>query len=181
MAIFTNGIFPAAGEQGHGGGIIQVKQTIVTQRVSYNGSSFAEIGQLDVGITPQSSSNKILVMSSWSMSSADGSSLPYPRLRLTRRIGSNSNPFVELEKGDAGDSRTRCMMGTSPANGSGSQCQPFAFNYLDSPNTTDVCAYLWEAKCYGNRYLTINGTQTSTDGNVAVAGIAILLAMEITS
>ena len=181
MAIFTNGIFPAAGEQGHGGGIIQVKQTIVTQRVSYNGSSFAEIGQLDIGITPQSSSNKILVMSSWSMSSADGSSLPYPRLRLTRRIGSTSNSFVELEKGDANSNRTRCMMGTSPANGSGSQCQPFAFNYLDSPNTTDVCAYMWEGKCYSNRYITINGSGTSSDGNVAVAGIAILLAMEISS
>ena len=181
MAIFTNGIFPAAGEQGHGGGIIQVKQTIVTQRVSYNGSSFAEIGQLDVGITPQSSSNKILIMSSWSMSSADGSSLPYPRLRLTRRIGSNSNPFVELEKGDAGDSRTRCMMGTSPANGSGSQCQAFAFNYIDAPNTTSQCTYMWEAKCYSGRYLTINGSGTHSDGNVAVAGIATMIAMEFSS
>ena len=118
-------------------------------------------------------------MSTWSMSSADGGSLPYPRLRITRRIGSGS--FTELEKGDANSSRTRCMMGTSPSQGSGSQCQPFAFNYLDSPNTTDVCAYMWEGKCYSNRYITINGSGTSSDGNVAVAGIAILLAMEISS
>ena len=181
MAIFTNGIFPAAGEQGHGGGIIQVKQTIVTQRVTYGGGSFAEIGQLDVGITPQSSSNKILVMSSRSMSSADGSSLPYPRLRLTRRIGSTSNSFVELEKGDAGGNRTRCMMGTSPAQGSSSECQPFAFNYIDTPNTTSQCTYMWQAKNYSGRYLQINGSNTSSDANVAVAGIATMIAMEFSS
>ena len=181
MAIFTNSIFPAAGEQGSGGGIIQVKQTIVTQRVTYGGGSFAEIGQLDVGITPQSSSNKILIMSSWSMSSSDGSSLPYPRLRLVRRIGSNSNPFVELEKGDAGGNRTRCMMGTSPAQGSSSECQPFAFNYIDTPNTTSQCTYMWQAKNYSGRYLQINGSNTSSDAYVAVAGIATMIAMEFSS
>ena len=36
-------------------------------------------------------------------------------------------------------------------------------------------------KCYGSRYLQINGTDTGHDANVAVAGIAIMLAMEITS
>ena len=98
---------------------------------------------------------------------------------IQKRFSDDS--FVELEKGDAGGNRTRCMMGTSPADGSSSECQPFAFNYLDSPNTTDVCAYMWEGKCYSNRYITINGSGTSSDGNVAVAGIAILLAMEISS
>tara|TARA_B100001248_G_scaffold248546_1_gene220934 strand:+ start:1378 stop:1923 length:546 start_codon:yes stop_codon:yes gene_type:complete len=181
MAIFTNGIFPSGGEAGSGGGIIQVVQKIVTQRVTYNGGSFAEIGQLDIGITPRNNTNKILIMNSWSMSSCDGGSLPYPRLRMVRRIGSNSNPFVELEKGDAGDSRTRCMMGTSPAQASQSECQPFAFNYLDSPNTTSFCTYMWQAKCYSNRYLTINGSGTGTDGNVAVAGIAVILALEVSS
>ena len=181
MAIFTNGIFPAAGEQGHGGGIIQVKQTIVTQRVSYNGSSFAEIGQLDVGITPQSSSNKILIMSSWSMSSADGGSLPYPLFRLRRRIGSSSNSFTTLDQGDAHSNRSRGMVGTSPSSGTGSQCQAFAFNYIDAPNTTSQCTYMWEAKCYSGRYLTINGSGTHSDGNVAVAGIATMIAMEFSS
>ena len=181
MALFTNQIFPAAGEAGTGGGIVQVKYMLKTSPSSYNGSSFGEIGGLDVSITPQNSTNKILIMSSWSMSSSDGSSLPYPRLRLVRRIGDNSQSFVELEKGDAGGNRTRCMMGTSPANGSQSQCQPFAFNYIDTPNTTTVCTYMWQAKNYSGRYLQINGTNTSSDGNVAVSGIATMIAMEFSS
>ena len=181
MAIFANQIFPASGEQGTGGGIIQVKYMLKTSPSSYNGSSFGEIGGLDVTITPQNSSNKILIMSSWSMSSSDGSSLPYPRLRLVRRIGSNSNPFVELEKGDAGGNRTRCMMGTSPAQGSSSECHPFAFNYIDTPNTTVEVTYKWQSKNYSGRYLQINGTNTSSDGNVAVAGIATMIAMEFSS
>jgi len=179
MAIFTNGLFPAAGEQGTGGGIIQVKYTLKTSPSSYNGSSFGEIGGLDVSITPQNSGNKILVMSSWSMSSSDGSSLPYPKLRIVRRVGSGS--FSELDKGDAGGNRTRCMMGTSPANGSSSECQPFAFNYIEAPDTTSTCTYMWQAKCYGNRYIQINGSNTSSDGNVAVAGIATMIAMEFSS
>tara|TARA_R100000234_G_scaffold116770_1_gene94236 strand:+ start:612 stop:1157 length:546 start_codon:yes stop_codon:yes gene_type:complete len=181
MAIFANQIFPAAGEQGTGGGIIQVKYMLKTSRSLYNGGSFAEIGGLDVGITPQSNTNKILIMSSWSMSSSDGGSLPYPILRLRRRIGDNSQSFTTLEQGDAHSNRTRGMVGTSPASGSGSQCQVFAFNYIDTPNTTSFCTYMWEAKCYSSRYLTINGSGTHSDGNVAVAGIATMIAMEFSS
>ena len=179
MTIFTNQIFPASGEAGTGGGIIQVKYMVKTSPTSYNGSSFGDIGGLSVSITPRNGTNKILIMSSWSMSSSDGSSLHYPRLRLVRHRSDLGT--TELDKGDAGGNRTRCMMGTSPATGSQSQCQPFAFNYIDTPNTTVEVTYKWQSKNYSGRYLQINGTNTSSDGNVAVAGIATMIAMEFSS
>ena len=74
MTIFTNQIFPASGEAGTGGGIIQVKYMVKTSPTSYNGSSFGDLGGLSVSITPRNGTNKILIMSSWSMSSSDGSS-----------------------------------------------------------------------------------------------------------
>ena len=120
MAIFTNGIFPKNGEQGHGGGIIQVKQTIVTQRVTYNGSSFAEIGQLDIGITPQSSSNKVLIMvtSDYYVPSGTGGAVSIFRGSTNR--GHSTNGFGVVDDGGGG---------------------MFSIIYEDEPNSTSQQTY----------------------------------------
>ena len=63
MAIYTGQIFPAGGEAGHGGGIIQVKYAHRSGAISYSTSSPSVYKNLLViDMTPTRSDSKILVM-----------------------------------------------------------------------------------------------------------------------
>ena len=63
MGIYTDQIFPAGGESGDGGGIIQVKSAYRTGPISYSSSSASVYKNLLViDITPTRSDSKILVM-----------------------------------------------------------------------------------------------------------------------
>ena len=65
MAIFAGQYFPAGGEVGFGGGILQVKSAFRTGQVSYSQSSASVYKNLlVVDITPTRSDSKILVMGS---------------------------------------------------------------------------------------------------------------------
>ena len=48
MAIFTNGVFPAGGEAGNGGGIIQIKQTVWSGAAQYDPSNSVATDETDL-------------------------------------------------------------------------------------------------------------------------------------
>ena len=65
MAVYSSRYFPAGGEVGHGGGILQVKSAYRTGPVSYSQSSASVYKNLLViDITPTRNDSKILVMGS---------------------------------------------------------------------------------------------------------------------
>ena len=60
MTIYTNGIFPAGGEAGNGGGIIQVVTNSSTAQTQANTGSWTDVSPT-CSITMQGSSNKVVV------------------------------------------------------------------------------------------------------------------------
>ena len=64
MGLFSNALFPSTGEAGDGGGIIQVKIEQKTGKFATNSTSYTDVSGFYCSITPKSSSNKILVITS---------------------------------------------------------------------------------------------------------------------
>ena len=63
MALFTSGVFPAGGEAGNGGGVIQQKYYAYKDvRAISTGGSFTLITYWDATITPTDATNKIKLL-----------------------------------------------------------------------------------------------------------------------
>ena len=160
MAIYTNGVFPAGGEAGNGGGIIQIKQTVSSGAAQFNpGNTFAtdesDLTSLDCLITPQLSSNKILVIYrlNISISGTTGGS------RLKRSI--NNGSYSELCLGDARSNRSRTTSGVSVYQGAWRNNE--IVHFLDSPNTTSSIRYRIGFNTHDGRTFSVNRSQTDTD------------------
>ena len=172
MAIYTDQIFPAGGEAGDGGGVIQVISSTRTGDVSYSASSASVYKNLLVtSITPRRSDSKILVMGS-----ADG---------IAHRNSTNYtgewegylayNPNNTSTDGAPTSWVTTLGMITGLGGwGGGGQMGKgsHAYSYLHSPGTTSVCYYS----------LSINRRTTSWFNNEygGSRGTSIIL-MEISS
>ena len=141
MAIYAGQYFPADGEAGFGGGILQVKSAFRSGAVSFSQSSASVYKNLLVcEITPTRSDSKILVMGS-----ADG---------VGHRNSSNYtgewegylayNPNNTNNDG-APTAWTTTLGMISGLGGWGGHAETgkssMGFNYLHSPNTTNACYY----------------------------------------
>ena len=135
----TNLIRVASGHKLYApGGIVQVQQTIKTDSwtgsVASGSATYATVTGLSVGITPTSSSSKILVM----LNMWVGYNI-YMYRGVVRRNGTH------IAIGDANGNRPRVSFGGGNHTGSATNDQyhmmQVAFNYLDSPATTSTLTY----------------------------------------
>ena len=180
MGLFTNTIFPAAGEGGAGGGIIKIAQTNWTGAAYYDPGNSpdtdeSDITNLDCSITPETNSNKILVIYRLNISigGTTGGS------RLKRKIGSGS--YSEICLGDANGNRSRTTSTVSVHQGEWRNNE--IVHFLDSPNTTSTCTYRIGFNTHDGRVFTIN--RCISDGNSSLLDNArstsSLTLMEISS
>ena len=159
------------------GSVLQVLQTTKTDVQSIQSTTLLEIGDLNLTITPSSTSSKMLIMANPSLSG-------YGHLdaKLTRTVGGTA---TDLLKGDqVGSNRIRSHwhsykvtnFNTTYAN------DPVVMHYLDSPNTTSAVTYkiLVGTPNDASSYIVYINRQYS-DGDNAWAGTtaSTLTAMEI--
>tara|TARA_R100001198_G_scaffold95368_1_gene81177 strand:- start:182 stop:724 length:543 start_codon:yes stop_codon:yes gene_type:complete len=163
MAIFTNGVFPAAGEGGNGGGIIKIAQT------NWAGTAYHDPGNspdtdedditgLDCSITPELTSNKILVIYRINMSigGTTGGS------RLKRKIGSGS--YSKICLGNTSQSRS---VTTSTVSVHQSEWRNNEIvHFLDSPNTTSTVTYRISFQTHDGRAFSINRSMTDSNSTL---------------
>lgn len=168
--IKVDSIIPRGGLPGGAtaGGIIQMVQTVKSDTYSgtSNGSEITLTG-LTVTITPQSSSNKILLIGSICYSCTATTYKLYPK-RGSTIIGI----------GDAAGSRQRGQGGlgfTGDAN-QNDQCTTF---YIDSPSTTSATTYSFYAINDNTQSLFINRSANDTDASVGQRMISTVTAMEV--
>ena len=165
MTLKTNKIFPRDGKAGDGGGIIQIKQGIITAPVSTSTSgSWTDTG-LSCAITPQSASNKVFCMVSLgSISASAGTSTGFRLVRGSTDIGMPDSTALQSGFTNIYDADQQILASAN-------------FNYLDSPATTSATTYkiTWRnssSTSYLGRY---NGS--STDYN----GVSTLILMEVSA
>jgi len=149
---------------GVAGSVLQVVQGGRTTRVTHNSSTYGDVG-VTATITPRSSSSKILIQLTGTLSNANASNLCLIRLfRGSTQIGSgtgggtsNYNSFMSMLQ----DTTTYTFSGISGS-------------FLDSPSTTSATTYKIQLAAY-------NGTAVmgGRPDNTNVATPTLLTLMEI--
>jgi len=180
MAIYTNGVFPAGGELSDGGGIIKIAQTNWTGTAYLDPNNSpdtdeSDISNLDCNITPELSSNKILVIYriNISIGGTTGGS------RLKRKIGSGS--YSEICLGDSSGNRSRTTSTVSVHQGEWRNNE--IVHFLDSPNSTSTCHYRISFQTHDGRAFSINRSMTDSNGTLLddARSTSSLTLMEISS
>ena len=171
----TNRIVPRDGltsGTGKGGGVIQVVQTVKTDVFTTTSQSFTDITGLSGTITPSSSSNKIQILYTLSVS-GNG----YPMFKLLR---GSTDIFV----GDAASNRVRCLFGGYVGGGQmSSMTIPVSGNFLDSPSTTSATTYKIQTGVIHTTGYTIvvNRSMSDTDFNYNPRTASSIVLMEVSA
>ena len=167
----VDSIIPRGGlPSGASGGIIQMVQTVKTASFSkVNTASFSEITGLTVTITPQSSSNKILIIPSVQMTATSGH-------RHGMRIMRGSTAIF-IGDSFGSNQRVTSFMGNPPNN---------AVSYrhtvlgLDTPNTTSATTYSLQIRGEGGSTdIFINQSNSTNTGGDYFRGVSTITAMEV--
>jgi len=136
------------------GSVLQVKQHFYTGAASGTSNSFDDTG-LSVTITPSSTSSKILVMMTASVTAYEGTW----QLRFLR-----GNAAIGY--GGLASSRTQSTVGGfHPTNDENHQSNSTSAQYLDSPNTTSATTYKLQYKVQGNSTMYINRSGNDADNS----------------
>mgnify|MGYP001224464359 FL=1 len=166
----VNSIIPVSGvPTGGGGGIIQVVSDTKTDTQSIQSQNFTTISGLSATITPTSTSSKILILYSISISCNN-----YGMINL-RRAGS------EIFRGDADGSRTQCTFESGVMNQY--EMQICSGSFLDSPSSTSALAYDLQAATpdSSGSQLFINRYKTDNDSSYVGRATSVITLMEVSA
>mgnify|MGYP003108586609 CR=1 FL=1 len=174
----VNSIVPVNGlpSGATGGGIIQCVQTVKKNTFSESLSinTFSGDTGLNVSITPQSNSNKVLIMASVVCSLAQDNDVIAIALfkggsKLTTAAGDSSGNRVTVGSAAFADSF-------------GGEIRTIPYNFIDSPATTSATTYGIRLGYFGGgSSSTVHMNRTESDDNSAfrVRGISSITAFEI--
>ena len=154
------------------GKIIQVKQTVKTNRTTIQSQTLTDITGLSVSITPSSASNKILV----NYSVMVFSNAMYYAMRLVRN--SDSTIFIG-DQNPSATSQLRASFGSYDS--SYVIADTIAQSFLDSPNTTSATTYKLQAHSpYSSSYIIgINSSPTLDNYTYMTNCVSTITAMEV--
>lgn len=162
MALFTGGVFPAGGEVGDGGGVLQVTSGFRTGEFSFSQSSHAVYQNiLVVAITPTRNDSKILVFGSADGIACRGSSHAE---EWEGWLAYNPNNTTNGGSPTGWHTSLGMITGLGAWGGFGqATVGSIGFNFLHSPNTTSQVHYALIANRrkisrYNNEYGSHNGT-----------------------
>ena len=183
----VNKIIPVAGvPTGGGGGIVQVKMnsdTTTTGSVSCSSkTTHYDIPNLNVTITPTSSSSKILV--NFSLTGEGSHATHRISFRIKRAVSGGSAGYIQ---GNASGSRIPCVtLANEPYHNENSDTtleQSSFSNYLDSPSTTSAVTYTVQIRFHEDNSQTwyYNRTVPNSDGENCEIGISLITVMEVSA
>ena len=164
----TNRIVPRDGlPSGSSGGIIQIKQTVVTSTTSTTSTSFENISGLAVSITPTRADSKIMLMAQLSLSQENC----VKRIHLLITGGNAATNYI----GDDGTGIESALTICTRVNDGYAQL-PAYLNYLDSPSTTSSVTYQVQWRVEAN-----TGYLNRSHGGDSLSGLnaSTITAMEV--
>ena len=139
------------------GSILQVKTaTKTTSQSNASTNSFSDISDLSQSITPSSTSSKILVLCSISLSATqDSTGRSFRFVRGSTHIGGGSE-----------GSRKSVNFFCSPMSADTNMSGAVSYHYYDSPSTTSATTYKVQMTGYNSTITTYINTNQSRNGNV---------------
>jgi len=171
--IKVDSIVPSGGlPSGSSGGIVQIKSVTKTDTFSATSNSYTDVTDLTLSITPQSTSNKILV--SYNLTCGTEDSGYQWGIRLVR---DSTAIFV----GDTAGSRDR-VSNFVRNNGSDLHTVYPSGKHLDSPNTSSSVTYKLQVKAYtSGRALHINKVHNDSDDAAIGRSASSITVMEVSA
>jgi hypothetical protein len=167
----TDGTITAADfGAGVGGKLLQVVSTNKSNTFSTTSTSFVDITDFSVSITPSSASNKILVIASLGIVS--GSTLIQHFFRMVRN---STNILIPSSAGN----RTLCNFGHFVGQFGDDNGYGQTYQILDSPNTTSSTTYKVQCATQDTYTLNINGVNNDSDIAGIPRGTSTITVMEI--
>jgi len=151
-------------------GVVQVKSATKTDTFSMASTTFADVTDLSIAITPTSASNKVLVLATIGNGTTDGWAANFRLMRDSTAIG----------VGAAAGSRTQTTVSDSGSTNS-SLMRVASVVFLDSPNTTSATTYKVQAAQQDSTTPTVFVNRTPDDTNAAsrVRTISTITVMEV--
>lgn len=177
----VNSIIPVSGVPAgaSGGGIVQVVSTRKTDRFTTSSTSFVDITNFEVTITPFSNSNKILIMCCFGMAGVRQNNLDHGNAIRVLRNGSEDNKL----NADADGNRPRhCYKGVGWSYNNDHMPGGVGFCGLDDPSTTSALTYKVQVQCQSSSYaFHMNRPPANVDGTLIyqAATPSSLIAMEV--
>lgn len=155
------------------GAVLQVVQTVDTTQVSSSGySSFTDLGGLSVTITPSSSSNKIMLLTT--IGNLDHSQSTYQmHMRYTR----NGTAILTQSSGSQ-TTTTQSVRGILSGDTNGQNCCVIPL-LIDTPSSTSALTYKVQLYNYNGNTFYYNRTANNTDSAGFNAPQSTITAMEI--
>jgi hypothetical protein len=152
------------------GCVLQVVQTVKSDVFSSTSTSYVDITGMSASITPTSTSNKVLVMVSFT-----GGSTAVNNIFQYKLLRGASDIFV----GDGRSGYNSVTIGGGRGIYDINGANTFAFSYLDSPSTTSSTTYKLQGRCEGGTFrMNANGSDTS--GSVwSFTSAASIILMEV--
>tara|TARA_B100000242_G_scaffold57386_1_gene34314 strand:- start:228 stop:794 length:567 start_codon:yes stop_codon:yes gene_type:complete len=161
------------------GSVLQVVHRDYNPLFSTSSTSFVDITDFNVTITPSSTSSKIFLSIHSTMSTASGHS----DIRLTRSIGGATATTTGFVGDQEMSSRTASTFHqyTHPSFNTTWDMPVYSITFLDSPNTTSAIVYqLQGAVPYSGTYtLYINRQSSDGDATYSARNRSSMTAMEI--
>ena len=166
------------------GSILQVKQSQFLGNEVTNASSFQDVTDLTVSITPLSASSKMFISVMISCHSNDNQRFG---VKVVKSVGGGSfSDFLlaDFSAGDLGGATTSQgsrLLAHAIGTGRGANVpnDTQSIRLLDSPNTTSALVYKVQAMAEGSQYVYINNFQTFTDAATVFAPMSTIPVMEV--
>ena len=161
----ASGDITFAGAVAGAGKILQVLQTVKTDRFTTTSTSFVDVTGVSQLITPSSTSNKVLVTIAGTTGVAGAGSIVWLNaVRDTTNIGQST--------GGATNNQTTLMFPNGVSTGT-----PFAISFLDSPATTSATTYKLQMAVYSGGTGVIGGTAVNANSG----SITTITVMEVSA
>lgn len=146
--------------KGSGQIIVQVVTVTKTDTFTTTSGSYVDVTGFSATITPTSSSNRILLLSSWYGNNLNGGmSSQWLRNSTILPTGSQTSPVISAS--------------SMAYNSGGSTQQPMNYFYLDSPATTSAITYKMQTRSGGGT------SYFNTNQNTEYGAVSTLILMEI--
>jgi hypothetical protein len=158
---------------GVGGKVLQVVTAtkLGTQTITGSGENspetFTDVTDLSLSITPSSTSNKILILSTIIGCCDNGSSASL--FRGSTHLANPTSPSTRTPS--LGGNYFNSSVSTAPLS--------FTITYLDSPSTTSATTYKIGAFVWGTATIYINRGINDTDTGYIMRGVSTITALEI--
>ena len=172
----VNSIVPAGGlPSGSNGGIIQTVHINSNVHMTSTSTSYVDLTGITATITPQSSSNKILIVCGLAISKEANHSFLGRMLRNGSTI-SGSGGVAESGHGNQEDG-TWWLVRTTPHD-----VHTAVIHYLDSPATTSATTYKAQGKTSNSSQgFSLNKTNASSDQSYASPAFSYMTLFEISA